>query len=99
MGQNAGMEISVKWVRMVQRIMLSTILLYVFVAARYGPPPKETGSVFFAAITFVGFGIVAAIFVLRRVFSGPLEKALAANSEDSRALSLWRVAYLMTRAL
>lgn len=90
------MELSLKFVRTVQLILLVSIVVYAFIAQRFGPAPREVVPAFSYAITTVAVALAGAVFVLRQVMVRRAERMLAANAQDARALVLWRMAYVFT---
>jgi len=99
LGHNRQMESSLKLLRTVWAAMLGSIALYVLVAERFAPPPKETTPGFFYAITVMAVAMIGAIFVTRRVLVARSENVLATNPEDSFALNRWRLGYLISFGL
>ena len=93
------MEASLKMLRTVRIAMLVSILLYVFVGERTPHPVRPTNLVFYYAMTFMAVGMIAAIFLLRRVMVIRAERILAHNAEDSVSLNRWRAGYIVTFAL
>ena len=93
------MEASLKMLRTVCIAMLVSILLYVFVGERTPHPVRPTNLVFYYAMTFMAVGMIAAIFLLRRVMVIRAERILAHNAEDSVSLNRWRAGYIVTFAL
>ncbi len=93
------MEASLKMLRTVRIAMLVSIVLYVFVGERTAHPAKPINLVFYYAITFMAVGMIAAIFLLRRVMVIRAEQTLAQKAEDPVSLNRWRAGYIVTFAL
>ena len=89
------MESSLKLLRTVRLIMLSSIVLYAAIAERFGPAPNTHAPLFFYAITAVGVSLIATMFAIRRGRLAKLEKILSSNQEDIAALTPWRATYFL----
>jgi hypothetical protein len=75
--------------------MLASIVLYAFVAERFGPATKGQAPLVFYAIMAVAIGLTATIFFIRRGRLARLDGALSSNQEDIVALNLWRATYVL----
>jgi F0F1-type ATP synthase membrane subunit c/vacuolar-type H+-ATPase subunit K len=93
------MESSLKLLRTVQVVMLASILLYVFLAERFGPAPKTTAPIVGYAISTLAVSAIGLIFVVRRTMVMGAESVLGATAEDAVALNRWRAGYIATYAL
>ncbi len=90
---------TLKTLRVVQWLMLASILLYVIVAEVVAPsirPVKPTLGYLFATMAVT---IVGVIFVVRRTLVLKAEESLATRPDDSLSLGHWRTGYIMTYAL
>ena len=93
------MESSLKLLRVVQTAMLASVVLYVLLAARFGPGPQKTMPVVLYAIAAVAVSISVGIFIVRRVMVVRAENVLSANAEASGALNRWRAGHIIILAL
>jgi hypothetical protein len=93
------MEPSLKLLRTVQAVMLTSVLLCVFLARRFGPAPKATTSIFSYTISALAVSAIGLIFVVRRTMVMRAKSVLAATPEDAVALNRWRAGYIATYAL
>ncbi len=84
------MDASFQLLRTVQMAMLVSIAFYVWLANRFGPPPKQLPPAIFFAITGVGIVISGAVFLVRGRMVIPSATLLARNPDDSVALKRWR---------
>jgi cytochrome b561 len=85
--------------RMVQWLMLASIVLYGIVGEVAGPVPRgvdQTLSYLFATLTVA---IVGAIFVVRRTLVFQAAESLVAHPEDKLSLDHWRTGYIATYCL
>ncbi len=93
------MDSALRILRIIQAAMLGSILLYVLLAARFGPAPKETLSGVLYAIALVALSISVGIFMVRRIMVKRAESVLQTNAEDSNALARWQAGYILIMAL
>lgn len=93
------MESSLRFLRTIQAAMLGSIVLYVLLAARFGPGPQDALPVVLYAIALVAVAVSVGIFMVRRVMVVRAENILGTNAEDSNALGRWRAGYILILAL
>jgi F0F1-type ATP synthase membrane subunit c/vacuolar-type H+-ATPase subunit K len=82
----------------VRGAMLTSIILYFFIAEQFAP----TGSpnpVLLYALTGMALSLVAAVFVMRRILVLRSAAVLATQPGDATALNRWRTGYLVTYCL
>ncbi len=93
------MESSLRFLRIIQTALLSSVLLYALLAARFGPAPKELFPLVLYAIALLAVSISVGIFMLRLIMVKRAENVLRTNAEDSNALARWRTGYILILAL
>jgi F0F1-type ATP synthase membrane subunit c/vacuolar-type H+-ATPase subunit K len=79
--------------------MLGSVLLYVLLAARFGPAPHNALPVVLCAMALVAVAVSVGIFMVRRVMVMPAENILRTDAEDANALGRWRAGYILILAL
>jgi hypothetical protein len=85
--------------RVVQLVMLGSILLYALVGELAGPRKGAVNPALSYIFTTMGVAIVGVIFVVRRTLVLRSAETLASNPEDSLTLNHWKTGYVATYAL
>src|SRR5579863_6421699 len=89
---------ALKTLRVVQWLMLASIVLYGIVGKVLGParPVDPTVNYLFSTLAVA---VIGAIFVVRRTLVLRAAASLATHPDDSVSLSHWRTGYIATYAL
>src|SRR5262245_30749526 len=90
---------SLKLLRTLQAAMLGTVLFCAFLAAQFGPGPRNTVPIVRQALGVAGVLITVGIFAVRRTLVIPAENLLGGNAVDPGALLRWRAGYIIILAL
>jgi len=90
---------ALKVLRMVQRSLLGSIVLYSVVGEKVSPARGSIDPSLTYLFTTLGVAVVGAIFVVRRTLLLRAAESLAAHPEDSLSLNHWKTGYIVTYAL
>ena len=90
---------ALRTLRVVQWLMLASILLYVIVAEAVAPPASSVKPTLGYLFATIAVAIVGLIFVVRRTLVFRAEESLATRPDDRLSLSHWRTGYIMTYVL
>jgi hypothetical protein len=93
------MESSLRTLRIVRVFMLASVVMYAYIANRFGPVPRPNQPIVFYAISGLSVSIVVVVFAVRRVVILRQQAILAAQPEDRSALARWQRGYIMIYAL
>jgi len=94
-----AMRGTLRILRLVQRAMLASILLYAIVGEVIGLGARGANPSLSYAFTTAAVAIVGAIFVVRRTLVFRSAENLASQPDDSVTLNHWKTGYLTTYAL
>ena len=90
---------TLRTLRIVQLMMLGSILLYAVVGELAGPGTGAANPALSYIFTSMGVAIVGVIFVVRRTLVLRSAETLAANPDDELTLNHWKTGYVATYAL
>lgn len=90
---------ALRFLRLVQWSMLTSILLYLAVGEFFRPAVRAVNPSFSYMFTTLAVAIVGVIFVVRRTLVLPAAASLASKPDDALSLNHWRTGYIVTYAL
>jgi len=90
---------ALKTLRVVQWLMLASILLYAILGEVVAPGVRAVNPTLSYLFATTAVGIVGVIFVVRRTLVLRAAESLATRPDDSLSLSHWRTGYIATYAL
>jgi hypothetical protein len=93
------MDSALRILRIIQAALLGSVLLYVLLAARFGPPPRPTIPFVLFMIALMAVAVSVGIFVVRRIMVKRAENVLQTNAADSKALARWQAGHIVILAL
>jgi len=94
------MDASIRLLRILQVVMLFSILLYVLIGEKAGPPqPRALSQSLIGALSMVSAVTVFVIFIVRRVLVYPAFEALEAEPTAPAPLMRWRAGNIATYSL
>lgn len=93
------MDSLLRTLRIIQTALLGSVLLYVLLAARLGPPPRPTFPLVFFMIALMAVANSVGIFVIRRIMVKRAENVLQTNAGDSKARARWGAGHILILAL
>ncbi len=83
------MDSLLRTLRIIQTALLGSVLLYVLLAARLGPPPRPTFPLVLFMFALMAVVISVGIFMVRRIMVKRAENVLQTNAGDSKARARW----------
>lgn len=90
---------ALKTLRLVQWLMLASILLYGFVGKVLGPGPRAVDPTVNYLFSTLAVAVVGAIFVVRRTLVLRAAASLVTHPDDGISLSHWLTGYIATYTL
>jgi len=90
---------ALRTLRVVQWLMLGSILLYALVGEVSAPRARAVNATLNYLFSTLGVAIVGAIFVVRRTLVFRAAETLATHPEDGLSLEQWKTGYIVTYAL
>jgi hypothetical protein len=90
---------TLRTLRVLQLMMVGSILLYAVVGELAGPAARAVSPSLSYIFTTMGVAIVGIVFVVRRTLVLRSAETLASNPDDSLTLNHWKTGYVATYAL
>ncbi len=93
------MQETLKMLRLIQRAMLASVVVYAIVGEVAGGNRMSPNPTLNYVLSTTSLAVIGMIFVVRRTMVLPSAVSLAAKPNDSVSLSHWKSGYIATYAL
>ena len=90
---------TLRLLRVVQFVMLGTILLYIVVGEVAGPALRSVNQAFSYIFSTLSVAVVGMVFVVRRTLVLRSAQGLVTAPDDALMLGHWKTGYIVTYAL
>jgi hypothetical protein len=94
-----AMKSALRTLRVLQWMMLGSIVLYVVVGEAVGPPAKAVDPSLSYVFSTASVALVGVIFVVRRTLVSRSAESLASHPDDPLTLRHWKSGYVATYVL